>query len=43
MQLSECESIKQTLEIERMIDGGCDVLLDTNQICIRTGEFREFS
>ncbi len=41
VELSESESIKQTLEIERMIDGGCDVLLDANQKFIKTGKLLE--
>ncbi|XP_065059663.1 ras-specific guanine nucleotide-releasing factor 1-like [Rhopilema esculentum] len=41
-QMSECESIKHTLEIERTIDGGCDVLLDTDQKFIREGILRHF-
>ena len=37
VHLSESESIKHTLEVERIIDGGCDVLLDTDQKFIREG------
>ena len=40
--MSECESIKHTLEIERTIDGGCDVLLDTDQKFIREGKVIAF-
>eukprot|EP00794_Sanderia_malayensis_P009802 gene9802-10807_t len=42
VELSESESIKQTLEIERLIVGGCDVLLDANQKFIRTGLLRHY-
>jgi len=42
VQLSECESIKHTLEIERSIDSGCDVLLDTDQKFIREGILRHY-
>lgn len=30
-EVSETESIRQNLAIERMIIGGCDILLDVNQ------------
>lgn len=33
-EVSETENIRQNLAIERMIIGGCDILLDVNQ-----GEF----
>lgn len=30
-EVSETENIRQNLAIERMIIGGCDILLDVNQ------------
>lgn len=30
-EVSETENIRQNLTIERMIIGGCDILLDVNQ------------
>ena len=36
--LDEGESIRHTLEIERLIDGGCHALLDGNQQFIRHGK-----
>ncbi|XP_076333763.1 ras-specific guanine nucleotide-releasing factor 1-like isoform X2 [Tachypleus tridentatus] len=36
-EVSETENIRKNLAIERMISGGCDILLDVNQVFIRQG------
>ncbi|XP_022235503.1 ras-specific guanine nucleotide-releasing factor 2-like, partial [Limulus polyphemus] len=36
-EVSETENIRKNLAIERMITGGCDILLDVNQVFIRQG------
>ncbi|XP_022235225.1 ras-specific guanine nucleotide-releasing factor 2-like [Limulus polyphemus] len=36
-EVSETENIRKNLAIERMIAGGCDILLDVNQVFIRQG------
>lgn len=36
-EVSETENIRQNLAIERMIIGGCDILLDVNQVFVRQG------
>ncbi|XP_015792676.1 ras-specific guanine nucleotide-releasing factor 2-like isoform X4 [Tetranychus urticae] len=36
-EVSETENIRKNLSIERIIIGGCDVLLDVNQVFIRQG------
>lgn len=36
-EVSETENIRQNLAIERMIIGGCDLLLDINQVFVRQG------
>lgn len=36
-EVSETENIRKNLAIERIIIGGCDVLLDVNQVFIRQG------
>ncbi|XP_028968781.1 ras-specific guanine nucleotide-releasing factor 1-like, partial [Galendromus occidentalis] len=36
-EVSETENIRKNLAIERMIIGGCDILLDVNQVFIRQG------
>lgn len=33
-EVSETENIRKNLAIERMIIGGCDILLDVNQVRI---------
>lgn len=41
-EVSETENIRQNLAIERMIIGGCDILLDVNQgkrLFMRTNTF----
>lgn len=37
-EVSETENIRKNLAIERMIIGGCDILLDVNQVFVRQGE-----
>ena|SRR6218665_1829362 len=36
-EVSETENIRNNLAIERIIVGGCDILLDVNQVFIRKG------
>ncbi|XP_064474467.1 ras-specific guanine nucleotide-releasing factor 2-like isoform X2 [Ornithodoros turicata] len=36
-EVSETENIRKNLAIERMIIGGCDILLDVNQVFVRQG------
>ncbi|RWS12626.1 ras GTP exchange factor-like protein [Dinothrombium tinctorium] len=36
-EVSETENIRKNLAIERIIVGGCDILLDVNQVFIRQG------
>lgn len=39
-EVSETENIRKNLAIERMIIGGCDILLDVNQVFVRQGTIR---
>ena len=34
-EVSETENIRKNLAIERIIEGGCDILLDVNQVLKR--------
>lgn len=36
-EVSETENIRKNLAIERIIIGGCDILLDVNQVFVRQG------
>ena len=36
-EVSETENIRKNLAIERIIEGGCDILLDVNQVFVRQG------
>ncbi|GFY37855.1 ras-specific guanine nucleotide-releasing factor 2 [Trichonephila inaurata madagascariensis] len=36
-EVSETENIRKNLATERMIAGGCDILLDVNQVFVRQG------
>lgn len=37
-EVSETENIRKNLAIERIIIGGCDILLDVNQVFVRQGQ-----
>lgn len=37
-EVSETENIRKNLATERMIAGGCDILLDVNQVFVRQGK-----
>lgn len=36
-EVSETENIRKNLALERIIIGGCDILLDVNQVFVRQG------
>ena len=36
-EVSETENIRKNLAIESMIEEGCDILLDVNQMFVRQG------
>lgn len=38
-EVSQTESLRQVLEVENMIEDGCEVLLDKEQTLIRQGEW----
>ena len=40
-EVSETENIRKNLAIERMIEEGCDILLDVNQMFVRQGTLLE--
>ena len=37
-ELSQCETLRQVLEVENMIEDGCEVLLDKEQTLVRQGK-----
>lgn len=41
-EVSETENIRKNLAIERIIVGGCDILLDVNQVFVRQGNLVHF-
>ena len=41
-EVSETENIRKNLSIERIIVGGCDILLDVNQVFVRQGNLVQF-
>lgn len=41
-EVSETENIRKNLATERMIAGGCDILLDVNQVFVRQGNIFRF-
>ena len=40
-EVSETENIRKNLAIESMIEEGCDILLDVNQMFVRQGMYSQ--
>ena len=41
-EVSETENIRKNLAIESMIEEGCDILLDVNQMFVRQGKTSDY-